>query len=532
MESSCDIFYAIYSTAGGHSDVISDLVKQLDFHALSITLLATTASHNAWDYDRLAKEWGAHRVGILRTDFNQSLAATIELSLASPTFRQLIPPSKSHKLIASPTFSKLIPSPILRKVPPSARQLLEVVAFFPQGVDEKNLDWLFPTTPDRKNIFDKFRVLSLTHQTNGFVTMLAPIRDYLCPKDPKSFSLLCATKDRYFNRLSVYVDPGKPGFEEARWINSEDVNVERLLDVFASIDPNAHDVWEACAHFMRHLYWHKPRQTMLRPKIEGLPDGHRSKAECLFQLSNLFESVGNYTEQKRILLHLLTLEREKGNDFRAAETLRQLSDVNRALSLHSEGIRQAEEALEIFEQLGSMEGQAGCLDNLAWLLLDDEQLDAAENAALRTIDLLTEEGQEFLLCGSHHVLGVIYHNKEEKEKAINHFEVALGIASPFNWQDKLFWTHYDLALLFLAEGELDDANTHIGQAKSHAVDDTYLLGHAMSEQARIWHRQFRQEDARSEALRALEIYEKLGAAQDAGDCRDLLQEIEQAMESQ
>ena len=38
MESACDIFYAIYSN-GGRSDVINDLVKQLDFHALSITLL-------------------------------------------------------------------------------------------------------------------------------------------------------------------------------------------------------------------------------------------------------------------------------------------------------------------------------------------------------------------------------------------------------------------------------------------------------------------------------------------------------------
>ena len=207
MESACNIFYGIY-THGERSDVINDLLRHLDFHALSTTLLATTASHNRWDDDRLVSEWDTHRAQVLRTDYNESLAATIELSLASPTFHTL---------------------------GPDARDLLGVVAFFPQGVDEKNLDWLFPTIPDRKNTFDKFCLLSLAYRSNGFVTMLAPLRDYLGPQDPKSSPLLCATKDRYFTRLSVFVDPTEPGFREARWIRSEDVNVEYLLDVFASL---------------------------------------------------------------------------------------------------------------------------------------------------------------------------------------------------------------------------------------------------------------------------------------------------------
>ena len=44
-ESACDIFYGIHNT-GERSNIVSDLVDRLDFHALSITLLATTASHN------------------------------------------------------------------------------------------------------------------------------------------------------------------------------------------------------------------------------------------------------------------------------------------------------------------------------------------------------------------------------------------------------------------------------------------------------------------------------------------------------
>ena len=113
---------------------------------------------------------------------------------------------------------------------------------------------MFPAIPDRKIIFDKFHVLSLTYQSNGFITMLAPIRDYLNPQDPNSSPLLCATKDRYFTRLSAEIGPDKVGFGEARWIVSEDANVEHLLYVFTSFDTDAGDPWVACGHFMEHLF--------------------------------------------------------------------------------------------------------------------------------------------------------------------------------------------------------------------------------------------------------------------------------------
>jgi hypothetical protein len=194
---------------------------------------------------------GATANGVLQTQHNKSLAATIELSLASPLFQEL---------------------------GPDARALLGIIAFFPQGIDENNLEWLFPTIQNRTDAFDKFCVLSLTYRSSGFVTMLAPLRDYLSPKDPKTSPLLCTTKERYFTRMSVEIDPNKPNFEETRWITSEDVNVEHLLDVFTTIDTNSEGVWDACADFMMHLYWHKKRLTILKPKIEGLSDDHHLQA--------------------------------------------------------------------------------------------------------------------------------------------------------------------------------------------------------------------------------------------------------------
>ena len=502
IESSCNIFYDIYNS-GGRSDVISNLVKQLDFHALSVTLLATAAPHNMWDYDRLTKEWNAHRGQVLRTDYNESLAATIELSLASPTFRSL---------------------------GADTRELLGVVAFFPQGVDENSLDWLFPTISNRKLIFDKFCVLSLAHRSNGRFTMLAPIRDYLCPRDPTSSPLLCITKERYFNRLSVDVAPEKPGFGEARWIKSEDVNVEHLLNVFASLDGNSDDVWYTCSKFIRHLYWHKRRGTVLGSAIEGLPDDHRFKRDCLFELSRLPGVIGNHSEQKRLLSSLLVLERGRGDDKWVAHILVTLSRANWKQGLRTEGMQQLKEALKTYKRLGNTVDQANCLLYLTRLLENDKQLDAAEQAASQAIELLPKRGQEFRVCQSHRFLGNIYRSKGEREKAIHHFEVALGIASPLNWHSEIYWIHDSLARLLSDEGKFDDASNHIEQAKSHAVDDAYDLGYAMKQQAKIWYRQSRLEEARSEALRAIEILENLGAAKDVEACETLLRDIEETME--
>ena len=497
MEAAHDTFYRIYKH-GERSNPINSILERLDFHPLSIALLATAAQYNKWDTDRLTMEWERQRTGVLRAQHSRSLATTIELSLGSPMFQEL---------------------------GPDARPLLEVVAFFPQGINEKNVGWLFPSASDVSNMLDEFCVLSLTCRNNGFITMLAPLRDHLRPKDPASSLLLNAIKENYFMRLSGEILPGKPGFEEARWITREDVNVEYLLDVLTTIDADSESVWDACDKFMNQLYWHRSRLVTLGPKIEGLADGHPSKARCLSALSRLFDSVGNIVERKRLLTYSLKLWKERGNDFQVAQTLRNLSDANRKLRLYEEGMRQAREGSEISERLGEVVQQAKCLTILALLLCDTKQLDAAEEAGSRGIDLLPVQGEALRVCQAHRVLGSVYRSKGESKKAIHHFEVALGIASSLEMVKELFWVNFILTQVFSREGRLEDAQTHVEHAKSHAANDTYLLGRAMRQQARLWDLQGRFEDAKSEALRALDAFEKLGAANDVECTRRFLRRL-------
>ena len=502
MEAARDTFYRIYKNRR-QPDPVNSILDQLDFHPLSITLLATVAHHSKWDTKRLNKEWERQRTNILRTQHDKSLAATIELSLASPMFQELGPDS---------------------------RELLGVIAFFPQGIDENNLDWLFPTISDGASIFDTFCILSLTYRNDEFITMLAPLRDYLCPKDPASSPLLRGTKDRYFRRLSVFVDPAHPGFEEARWITSEDVNVEHLLDAFTSIPTNI-SIWDTCGDFMGHLYWHKTRLVVLGPKIEALQDTHPSKPHCLFQLSMLYASVGNHAEYKRLLILTSKIWKDrKYFSFEVAQTLMGICDANRHLGLYKEGIEQAKEALEYFEQIDHILGRAESRKHLARLLYLDNQLDAAEEVALRAIDLLEgAESGRFPVCQCYHTLGLVCRSRGETEKAIEYFETALGIASSTSWHGPLFWGNHSLAELFFGENRFDEAHTHIERAKSHAIVDPYNMGHATKLQAQFWYKESRFKEARSEVLRAADIYEGIGATKDVEECRALLRDIEEAI---
>ena len=135
MGTARDTFYRIYRQRE-QSNLISSVLEELNFHPLSITLLVTVVHQNRWGTDRVMREWEACQMSVLQTKHDKSLAATIELLLASPLFQDL---------------------------GPNTRALLGVVAFFPQGVDENNVDWLFPIISNRTNVFDKFCALSLAY---------------------------------------------------------------------------------------------------------------------------------------------------------------------------------------------------------------------------------------------------------------------------------------------------------------------------------------------------------------------------------
>ena len=492
MEAACNTFYRIYKHSQ-QSDAIDNILKQLDFHPLSITLLATVAHQNKWDACRLTREWGSQRTDMLQTDHKRSLAATIELSLASPMFQEL---------------------------GPDARALLEVVAFFPQGVDENKLDWLFPMIPNRKNMFDKFCVLSLTYRSgSGFATMLAPLRDYLCPKTPELSPLLCATKENYFCRLVANQCQHKDT-DESQWITLEDVNVEHLLGIFTSVDANSTNVWDACTAFLIHLQWHKQRLVILGSRIEHLPDNHPSKPECLRELSQLYCSVGQYVECKRLEMCILKLWREQGNNHGVAQTLSSIAETDHCLHLFEEAIVCEKEALGIYKQLGSVVEQTDSLQHLALLFVQVKQVDAAKEAASQAINLSSGKLYKHQYLQHHHILGHLHEFRGEAEAAVKHFITALWASSSCNRDVRQRQTGLLRCLLnlFLEAERFDEAQAYLEILKLSEADDPYCLDRLLVDQAYIQYGKGRFRKAKSE------LSHIIGTRERAGTMGDLLED--------
>jgi hypothetical protein len=478
IEAARDAFYRIYKN-GERTDLIDNILGQLDFHPLSITLLATVADQSKWGTDRLTREWETRQTNVLQTEHNKGLGAVIELLLSSAMFQEL---------------------------GPDARALLEVVAFFPQGVNENNIDWLFPTIPNRADLFDKFCMLSLTNRSDGYITMLAPLRDHLSPKDPKSSSLLCTTKERYFTRMSVEIDPDKSNFGEAGWIAWEDLNVEHLLDIFTTIDPDSEGVWDACINFMRHLFGTKSDSPFCSKRSRGSLMTIAPNLTACSSSHGCFDRLEDQAECKRLVTHTLKLWRERGDDNEVARVLWRLSDL--LISDSGEGRESAEEALEIYERLGNTVGQALCLINLTRLFLERGQLDLGEEAtSARSISSWGKANN----TGSANLIefSAGYIDSKGMSKAIHHLELALGIATPSDWHDGV--TVLDS---LRPRMPVSRAHAHLtthkltSNTQSHTRSIAHITMALVAEmQATVWYRQDRPEEAGREARRAAEIYD-------------------------
>ncbi|KAH7907620.1 hypothetical protein BJ138DRAFT_460116 [Hygrophoropsis aurantiaca] len=271
-------FTHTYHTNGSPA-IIDKLLSDLDFHPLSINILAHVARENQWTLEELMRSWEGQQTRLLDVGNGklQSLSVTIELSLTSSSIQRL---------------------------GADARHVMQVAAFLPQGLNERGLEHLFPTVPNIHSVVDALCRLSLMYRKMDAYTMLSPIRLHISSahKDDDIPSLNLMHVRAYYYKQLAEVN-GKD--DKGPWITTEDANLERLLahDLSCATPMDMVFVCRACRQFIDQLMQHKPRPTSLRPVILRLPEGNRSrnadldsKAGCAFHLAMLTHNLVNVTE--------------------------------------------------------------------------------------------------------------------------------------------------------------------------------------------------------------------------------------------
>ena len=82
-----DAFYSLCNVE--KSPAVDDLISRLDFHPLSIDLLASSVRENDWDESTLLKSWDDDQTSPLKIEYHQRLKDAVEPLLRSPTVQDL-----------------------------------------------------------------------------------------------------------------------------------------------------------------------------------------------------------------------------------------------------------------------------------------------------------------------------------------------------------------------------------------------------------------------------------------------------------
>ncbi|KAG6853780.1 hypothetical protein C0991_001491 [Blastosporella zonata] len=303
----CQAFTMYYIPAIESSALIT-LLSAVDFHPLSINLLAQVAVQNDWSPKDLIDAWDRQRTVLLEVGDGkiQSIAVTIETSLNSPS---------------------------VLKLGATIRQLLQVLAFLPQGVSKQRLKATFPGVLDIESCADVLCKQSLAYLNGDFITLLAPIRLYISKRYNANIS-----NNPLLTKVRLYY---KAHVNEEEIVSQDDVNIEHVFAHWVT-DPAAMlTVLELIADFIYTLLDCRPRPVSLRPVISALrldksprsvscmgflranllafPTLHPGKAgalvekaQCLFAVSTLVRWIGQISEADAIIADVRALLLEAG----------------------------------------------------------------------------------------------------------------------------------------------------------------------------------------------------------------------------
>ncbi|KAG0702979.1 hypothetical protein DFH29DRAFT_829813 [Suillus ampliporus] len=346
LSSARAVFFQIYhhATRSDAEEDIKDLLKELDFHPLSINLLASAAQQNGWSPATLLKRWSNKRSKILDPGKGklQSLSDTMQLSLSSPSIQDL---------------------------GEDGRHALTIIAFLPQGLNDTLASNLLPSLLQIDTICDVLCRQSLVYRQGSFIKMLAPIRHYVRDSLPPPDST-CLREIRAFYYDTVQRCSDKRD-GHADIIFPDHLNIEHLVAFdLAHVRDVPNETYRACWQFLDCLRWHLPRPTTLTPAIFSIIENSSTrtpKARCLQHLSRLFVRLAQTTKVILRAFHAAqALYLTAGNHKSVASCVIKCADIYR----YQGRITQSQQVLQDFQHSESWTYLSKTAKARVWYFLD------------------------------------------------------------------------------------------------------------------------------------------------------------------
>lgn len=278
LESAQATFFAIYTRASGIDAEIIYLLKVLEFHPLSINLLANAAQQNDWSPATLLKRWDTQRSKVLDHGKGKlhSLSNTMQLSLDSPSIQDL---------------------------GEDGRRALAVIAFLPQGLNEHLASKLLPSLPQVDSIRDVLCRQSLVYRQNDFIKMLAPIQHYIRDSFPPPDTNCMRDIRDFYNRALEQCQEEQSRHSDI--IISDHLNIEHVVAFdLKHVPDGTTTIYDTCWQFLWCLRQHQPRPTTLTQLIFDITENRftlKPKALCLLELGFLYGSLSQLTEGERAI---------------------------------------------------------------------------------------------------------------------------------------------------------------------------------------------------------------------------------------
>ncbi|KAG1724368.1 hypothetical protein EDB19DRAFT_1949923 [Suillus lakei] len=345
LSSAQTVFFQIYRRASRSDDgeEMKVLLKELDFHPLSINILANAAQQNAWSPAMLLKRWNDRHSKVLNAGKGklQSLSDTMQLSLSSPSIQDL---------------------------GEDGRRALAIIAFLPQGLNEDLTSDMLPSLPQVDAICDVLCMQSLVYRQDNFIKVLAPIRHYVRDSLQAPDSACLQEIHTFYYHTVQQCSSQHDNY--ANIVILDHLNIEHAVAInLAHVPDGTEEAYDICSRFLQCLQWHLPRPTTLTPAIFNIVENSSTrtlKANCLRSLALLYFILSQHTEAAQA--------------FQVAEALYltagDLENMALCLTIRAELLRcqgrliQSQNLLEDLQHSDSWESLSGTMKARACMFLD------------------------------------------------------------------------------------------------------------------------------------------------------------------